>query len=383
MSDDGVGRGPVSPELDRTGTDGFESVRWAWQQLGGCAQYFFQSPEWMDLAAAQLEGDLAWGVVTESGRPAAVSVLRRSRLKRAGIGIRVLSDVRVGDMMSPFSDCVLDAKPDVRSGVALDDLLGVTGAWDVLDLRDRRVGSPWLEMAVGRGYVEEDPNGGVGILDTRLVADEWWPTLPVNMRDSIRKARRRIEACGGSEIVVSTAAELPAAYEQFVSLEASGWKGAEATSLSHRPAWRDPFGAFLGRTGTAQVRSLFVGERLAASQICVTVGGSLVLIKVAYDELLAHLSPGNVLMANLVEECCEDPAVDRIDCTGWQSWHQRWGMVREPTYRVLAFNHRSAGGALVGAAWHARKLITRQGGWRVAGTEGNRAAAGPVHSSGS
>ena len=119
MSDDGVGRGPVSPELDRSGIDGFESVRWAWQQLGGYAQYFFQSPEWIDLAAAQLEGDLAWGVVTESGRPAAVSVLRRSRLMRAGIGIRVLSDVRVADMMYPFSDCVLDAKPDVRPTVAL------------------------------------------------------------------------------------------------------------------------------------------------------------------------------------------------------------------------------------------------------------------------
>jgi hypothetical protein len=383
MNDDGVGWGPVRPALNQSGIDGFESVRWAWQQLGGRAQYFFQTSEWMEIAAAQAEGDLAWGVLTEAGRPTAASFLQRSLVKRAAIGIRVFSDVRVGDMMYPFSDCVLDAKPDVRSGVALDDLLGVTGAWDVLDLRDRRVGSPWLELAVGRGYVEEEPNGGAGILDTRLVADEWWPTLPVNMRDSIRKARRRIEACGGSEIVVSTAGELPAAYEQFVSLEASGWKGAEATSLSHRPAWCDLFGAFLHTSGTAQVRSLFVGEQLAASQISVTVGGSLVLIKVAYDEELAHLSPGNVLMANLVEDCCEDPAVDRIDCTVWQSWHQRWGMVREPTYRVLAFNHRSVGGALVGAAWHARKLMTRQGGWQLAGTEGNRAAAGPAHSSGS
>ena len=220
----------------------------------------------------------------------------------------------------------------------------------------------------GPAYVEDEPTGGAGILDTRVGADEWWRTLPVNMRNSIRKARRRIEACGGSEVVVSTAAELPAAYGQFVALESSGWKGAEATSLSHRPAWCELFGAFLGGTGTAQVRSLFVGERLAASQICVTVGGSLVLIKVAYDELLAHLSPGNVLMANLVEECCEDPAVDRIDCTVWQSWHQRWGMVREPTFRLLAFNHRSVRGALVGAAWHARRLITRQGGWRVVGS---------------
>src|SRR5664280_2005758 len=55
MSDDGVGRGPVSPELDRSGIDGFESVRWAWQQLGGYAQYFFQSPELLPCPADALE----------------------------------------------------------------------------------------------------------------------------------------------------------------------------------------------------------------------------------------------------------------------------------------------------------------------------------------
>ena len=113
-----MARSPVRPSANRSSIDGFESVRRAWQQPGGCGQYFFQSPEWMDLAAAQLEGDLAWGVVTESGRPDSVSVLRRSRLKRAGIGIRVLSDVRVADKMYPFSD--------------------------------RRVGLPWLALSAGR-----------------------------------------------------------------------------------------------------------------------------------------------------------------------------------------------------------------------------------------
>ncbi len=377
MSDKGVARITAHEHFNQHGFDRFGNVRWAWQELGANAKYFFQTPEWMEHAAALIEGDLAWGVLTESGRPAAVSVLRHSQRKRAGIRFRVLEEARVGDWLYPYTDCLLDRKAGGRRTIDLDDFADASGPWDVLNLRALRVGSPWIELAVGRAYLQEEPDGGVGILGTRLGPDDWLRTLPRNMRDSIRKARGRIEACGGGQVVVSTGPELPAAYEQFVALEASGWKGAQGTALSRRPAMRGLLRDYLPSAGTAHIRSLFVGDRLAASQVGVTVDGSLFLMKVAYDEQLAHLSPGNVLMANLVEECCEDPAVDRIDCTVWQEWHQRWGMVREPTYRLLAFNHRTVGGAVVGSAWHSRRLFTRQRGWRVAEPEGKGAGARP------
>jgi CelD/BcsL family acetyltransferase involved in cellulose biosynthesis len=101
-------------------------------------------------------------------------------------------------------------------------------------------------------------------------------------------------------------------------------------------------------------------NRIAASQLSVRVGRTLFLLKIAYDEQLAYLSPGNVLMANLVESCCEDPDVDRIDCTVWQPWHQRWGMTREPTFRFTAFNSRSVRGALAGVAWNARRHLVHR-----------------------
>ena len=375
MSDEGVARNVPYEQFNQHGIDGLGNVRRAWRELGANAQYFFQTPEWMDHAAALIEGDLAWGVLTESGRPAAVSVLRHSQRKRAGIGFRALEEARVGDWLYPYTDCVLDRKAGGRRTVDLDDVAGISGPWDVLDLRALRVGSPWIELAVGRAYLQEEPDGGVGILGTCLGSDDWGRALPKNMRDSIRKARGRIEESGGSQVIVSTGAGLPAAYEQFVALEASGWKGAEGTALSLRPAMQGLLRDYLSNAGTAQIRSLLVGDRLAASQVGVTVGGSLFLLKVAYDEQLAHLSPGNVLMVNLVEECCDDPEVDRIDCTVWQKWHQRWGMVREPTYRLLAFNHRSVGGVVAGAAWHTRRFLTQQRGWRIAEAEGKRNSA--------
>ncbi|HZM57112.1 MAG TPA: GNAT family N-acetyltransferase [Acidimicrobiales bacterium] len=367
MDGNGVAPIPACEELDQRRIDGFGGVRWAWQELGANARYFFQPPEWMEVVAARVEDDLAWGAVTDSGRPVAVSVLRHAQRGPAGLGLRVLSEVRPNVW---FTDCLLDARAGARNAVTLDDVVGASGAWDVLWLGGLRAGSPWLELAVGRARVNEEPNDGVGILDTPLGDDAWRRRLPKNMRETIRKARRRIEACGGSEIVSSTGAELPAAYEEFVALEASGWKGVAGTALLQRSASRDLLRDYLCVARTAQVRSLRIGDRLAASQVTVEAGGSLVLLKLAYDEQFAHLSPGNFLMANLVEKCCEDPTVDRIDLIGWQEWCQRWGMVREPTYRLVAFNHRSVRGVIVGSAWNARRLLSRQRGWRIAEIQG-------------
>ncbi len=92
------------------------------------------------------------------------------------------------------------------------------------------------------------------------------------------------------------------------------------------------------------MRSLWVGDRLAASQICCLVGRTVVLLKVAYLDDLAHLSPGSLLMADLIRQCCADPAIDRIDLVTAQPWHDRWHPTPHPTYQAQDFNLGRAAG---------------------------------------
>jgi len=231
------------------------------------------------------------------------------------------------------------------------------GSWHVVRLNRLRIGSPWLVLADGGGCVEEEPEEGVGVLDTCRDADAWSREMPKNMRDTIKKARRRLERGGGSEVVVSTGGDVAGGFEQYVLLEGSGQKGRNRTDLSHKREWRSLLLDYLLASDTAEVRCLYIDGQAAASPLSVRVGRTLFLIKIAYDEQLANLSPGNVLMANLVEACCEDPNVDRIDCVVWQPWHQRWGLVREPTFRLTAFNPRSVRGALAGIVWNARRHL--------------------------
>src|ERR1035437_6252863 len=162
--------------------------------------------------------------------------------------------------MYPFTDCALDLRAVRNSHIDLDDVLRASGAWHALRLSGLRIGSPWLELAVDRARVQEELRGGVGILDTRQGVDSWRRALPNNMRDTIRKARARVASFGKAEFAAASGVDLPAAYEQFVALEASGWKGAQGTAISQQATWGDLLGHYLEATSSAQVRSLYIGE---------------------------------------------------------------------------------------------------------------------------
>jgi CelD/BcsL family acetyltransferase involved in cellulose biosynthesis len=336
------------------GRGDFERVRSAWRELGAHALYFFQTPEWIELLAARLEGDVAWAAVLANGRPAAASVLLRS-VRRAGpVNLILLHRVRFGEAQLLYADGLLDREAFGRRG--LRELVDASGPWHVLRLEGLRLGSPWLELA-DAGLVRGEPERGVGVLDASLAFDECWRAVPKNMRNSIRKARRKMDENGGAEVSVATGTELSAAYERFLELEASGWKagGALADMPLEEGLWRD----YLRVADTAQVRSLRIDGRLAAAQITVTWGRTLFIPRIAYNEELANLAPGSVLMADLLEACCNDPAIDRIDCMMWQPWHQRWGMAREPTYSLTLFNHRTVRGFAARAAWAGSELAKR------------------------
>ena len=139
----------------------------------------------------------------------------------------------------------------------------------------------------------------------------------------------------------------------FVDLEGRGWK-RRVGAFVRRPEAADFVRRFLvsaAASGRVSVRSLFIDDRLAASQLSVRAGDSIALIKIAYDEELQHLSPGNLLMADLISKACDDPAIYRIDFGERASWFDRWGTATSPTYDLIAFNPRSPTGLVAGTVW--------------------------------
>lgn len=344
--------GSIIALVDAGGARGFESVRGTWRRLGIHASIYWQTAEYAEALAPRLGDDAVWAELGDGERPAAAALLRRSRRR----GLRVLGAARIGLGNVPFPLCLLDEQ--AFGDRPLRDLLERFGSWDVLWLTGLRADSPWLSIGGRGGHARVEPHGGVGVLDVATAGE-----LPRNMRDAVRKARRRIEAAGGGELTVASGAAIGAAFERHVALEASGWKGRKGTALAARAFERELLGAYAQSAPGAQVRMLSIGGEPAASQLCFTTAGTLALRAIAYDERFADCSPSNVLMADLVEHCRAQAAIERIDCLVWHDWHARWGMTRVPTHTLAAFNAAGARGRAAGLAYRGRLALAARVGW--------------------
>lgn len=118
-------------------------------------------------------------------------------------------------------------------------------------------------------------------------------------RKELRRLRARIEAEG--RLSFSTLAErddLSLWMQDFLALEASGWKGRAGTALAAKPESRAFFAAALLRAfdaGALDFHRLAVNDRPIAMIVNFTGGGGAYSFKIAYDEEFARYSPGVML----------------------------------------------------------------------------------------
>lgn len=186
-------------------------------------------------------------------------------------------------------------------------------------------------------------------------------------RENARLGRRLGEALGGAEITVVDRAGDPAAAEDFLALESSGWKGTEGTALRSDPAHAEFFRSLcegFGRLGRLQLLSLEGGGRAAAIKCDIVAGGTVFCFKTAFDESLAEFSPGVQLERGIVDYMGDDDEVLLIDTCAEAGngmanrvWPDRRRMVS------LAVTRGGAAGVLPGLTVRGlartRKLIRR------------------------
>lgn len=325
----------------------------AWRSLasGQPVRSFTRSAAWAEARCQAAGTDAArWIVVADDDGPLAVLPLEVRRRRWGPLGLRLLVNDRTSDGL------VADrARPHRLRRAVLEAMADRGEPVDALELHGLPAGSGLARLAAAgpHGLAAEARHGGHSVIDTRLPADAWAAGTGRNLRSALRKARNRFERRGALEVTEATAVDaLDAALDEFVAIESSGWKAASA-ALASRPRQHAVMRRFLRAAppGAATVRTLRLDGRPAAAQITYRAGDTLDLIKVAYDQELADLSPSNLLMADLVRSCCGRPDVARIDLVTRQEWHRRWHATVRPTYRARDANLRRPGGlGLRGAA---------------------------------
>jgi len=199
--------------------------------------------------------------------------------------------------------------------------------WLVLDtVHDGGPATAPLDAALGRrrGRAQRFDAYERAVVQRRPEATYTDGRVSGSRRKKLRRHRRQLGEQLGEELyateVLGTGEDLGATLDEFLRLEASGWKGVEGTALASRPgdaAFFRAACASLHADGRLQIWRLGSAARPVA-MACAAIGGDTVFhLKVAYDEEFAHFSPGVQLDLDLLEEFHRDTRLERLDsCTG-------------------------------------------------------------------
>ena len=207
---------------------------------------------------------------------------------------------------------------------------------------DRRIGALGLELVRTEGPVAEALRAACGTVHPPVIIASYERAvlrrrpaetylddrLGDRRRKSLRRSRRRLEdALGGAVRITDHAvaaadqsdADLDAAVDAFLAMEAAGWKGADGNAIACRAqhaAFFREIAAELRRSDQLELWSFGTPEQAAAYQCNIRAGDTVFHFKVAYDEGLSQWSPGVQLEIEMVAQFHRDRRLERIDsCT--------------------------------------------------------------------
>ncbi|SFT74826.1 Acetyltransferase involved in cellulose biosynthesis, CelD/BcsL family [Pseudovibrio denitrificans] len=131
------------------------------------------------------------------------------------------------------------------------------------------------------------------------------------------KNQRRLEKQGTlSFSILETAEDTQRGLEEFLKLEAEGWKGKQGTALLSR----EPDAAFTremvtnsGKSDGIRIGQLHLDDKLIATNILLHEQGRIFGWKTTFDESLAKFSPGQLLIYYSTQKLLEDPFFSGAD----------------------------------------------------------------------
>lgn len=135
----------------------------------------------------------------------------------------------------------------------------------------------------------------------------------------LRRLRNRLGEHGEVTFKVASAAEAVArAFDVFLTLEASGWKGRAGTAIGQQPddATRMRQAAIeLAARGQCEVVTLNAGTIPVAAGIVLRHNDRAFFFKIGINEKFAAYSPGVQLTLDLTRHLCADPRIVMADST--------------------------------------------------------------------
>ena len=191
--------------------------------------------------------------------------------------------------------------------------------------------------------------------------------VPGKLKRNLRRLRKK---SAHVRVTRATSPEaLSAAFETFLRIEASGWKGEEDTAIQGDAHLRGFYHQLISdpQPGiAAEINLLELDGQVVAGQLGLRTPGLLSLLKIGFDEAFAAASPGSLLLDEVLQQAVDDPATERVSLVTDPLWAERWHPERTAMGSVSLYNNTTSGHAFLGvdrfratAAGFCRGLIKR------------------------
>lgn len=225
----------------------------------------------------------------------------------------------------PLGTPLVDAEDAAESIDSLLDVLArpETMLPQVMVLPDVRLQGNFVQLAKAIALSRNLPIGITNPYQRAIL--ESYDDGPTYLKESIsahhlhemRRQRNHLMALGHLEYDVARQPDqVRVRMEEFLALEARGWKGAKRTAMvvdRYRAAFAREAITNLAASDSVRIHTLNLNDRAIASMVVFIVSGEAYTWKTAYDENYRKYSPGKLLMENLTEWHLDDANIMRTD----------------------------------------------------------------------
>jgi hypothetical protein len=315
------------------GLQGFERLAPAWRKFaeGMPGARFNHFPEWYRayLLSLETDPDRVWFIAAyRAAALAGVFPLHFQDIRAMAFRPRVLGTI--DDDQMQLSDFVFpQTVENEHLFYSLTQWLRTQRIFRWEELRLRRVSS---ESSIAYAARARLPQGTVPLqydtsayFNTAGTYEQATHAMTAKFKSNLRRRNRIAEETAPLRHQVYRREGLQQAFEIFLELEASGWKGERGTSSAIRcqPAMLAFYTALLREFcawDACVINLLWHGDRAVAGQFCLQIGRTLYILKVGFSEAHAKFAPGLLLLERLLHHVCDDPGVDVLHLVNEPPW---------------------------------------------------------------
>lgn len=324
---------PISIKVLK-GKKGFYELENDWNRIVSMLEgkRLFHIYEWYKSYIETLDGDrnLFFIVMERDGVPVAIFPLEKSMISILKLKLNVLQIPRCRD--AGFGDFIFEQKED---NAHLIEML-VSGL-------KKHIGRNWYCIIFPNVF--EDSSLYYSLKNTnRLLMmvkqkpgcfflpcesyDKIYKNISRNFKSNLNQTRNRLARLNNVTYqTVRDSKDMPWAFQEFIDLEASGWKLDSGTPIKKYKEVAEFYRNLIlnfSEKGDAEIKFIRVNKEIIAAALCLVANDTFYVVKVAYNEDYSYERPGIALFNELIRECSNNPSIRNVNVLSHSAWVGKW-----------------------------------------------------------